>query len=622
MSQSSLSPVLPQTVQSHPVLPHPVLPVPDEGSSLETLQLRRLRFLQDFGHSLRTPLDSLLGLTNLTLETELLPQQREYLLLMRESCECLLRTVHTALDFASLETGTVSFATSVFDLKGLLGHSRNVLSLEARATGSELHVGLKSCIPERAVGDGPRLQELLTHMLKGVLTVCSGCTLHVLLEHAPRSDGTFLLRITLEMAAGSGDSGQLAALQAILKQGFDLTLDTYTPGRMHLALAQQLACGMGGSLSLSPTAQGGVSLKGEVLLGEAPATAGTAGTSEQVETTAPTSDSHSASPPEGSREPHPYTPQVLPVSTAQGTTGGSEPSSAAPTPPDTSQNPLHPPGASGVLTELDEPYDAQLRILVVEDNAVNRRLLLRLLEKQGYRVDGVESGEDALNRLKTEAYEVILMDLLLPGMDGMEAARQIRSRSWQGRVAPAIIALTAHTSLTLEKECHAVGMDGFLRKPIEAARLLALLRSIAGPLRDGLEAHRVRLAIDKTVLDRDELLTYFLFDLGLLARTARSFFLARHERLRALEEWARQGRWMPALHRAQGLRALLETFCAKASMEACKRLEAALARGSLEDSLAALTALERALDRLEPSMRALLRELQRAPLDPVGLEVA
>lgn len=588
------------------------------GSDIAALQRRRLRFLQDFGHSVRTPLDSLLGLTNLTLETELLPQQREYLLLMRESCESLLKTIHATLDFASLKTGSASIATTDFDLKSLLGHTRHVLSQEARAQGVELQVNILSCLPTRVVGDGPRLQELLTHALQALLATQPRGSVLLTVQHTLHDARCFLLELVLELEQ-SLLPAQVEELEATLSDEFDLTLEAFTPGRMHLSLAQQLARSLRGEILLRAGHEQRMTLFVRVLLDHA-------GQLEQPWRWAPSLDPSPCLEPDVSparaapQSLMPRAPREQPVAAHMKSEEVREARALEDTGP--LWTTAHPaPGGTQAripplneAQELDEPWDAQLRVLVVEDNAVNQRLLVRLLEKQGYRVDGVNSGEEALARVQLDRYEVILMDLLLPGMGGMEAARRIQALSPKGQATPYIIALTAHSSESMERECQEQGMHGFLRKPIESARLLALLRMIAGELHQSMDAHRLRLAIDRTVLERDELLVYFHFDMGLLERTAWAFFQSRRERLANLEGWIRQGRWMPALHRTQGLRALLETFCARASVEACRRMEAALIRNVEEDALAACTALERALERLEFSMKALLRDLRRTPL--------
>jgi CheY-like chemotaxis protein len=114
-----------------------------------------------------------------------------------------------------------------------------------------------------------------------------------------------------------------------------------------------------------------------------------------------------------------------------------------------------------------------LRILVAEDNPVNRRLVLKMLEKMGYRADLACNGMEAIQALQHKPYDVILMDIQMPQVDGLEATRRIRQQ-W-GSEGPRIIALTANASKEDRENCFAVGMNDFVSKPIQVAVLESAL---------------------------------------------------------------------------------------------------------------------------------------------------
>jgi signal transduction histidine kinase/DNA-binding response OmpR family regulator len=131
---------------------------------------------------------------------------------------------------------------------------------------------------------------------------------------------------------------------------------------------------------------------------------------------------------------------------------------------------------------LKEPQEAvsTLRVLVAEDNAVNQRLVLRLLEKRGHRVVLAGNGLEALSALEKESFDLVLMDVQMPEMDGLEATALVREReeSSGGRRVP-IVALTAHAMKGDREKCVAAGMDGYLTKPIQTEELDEILRSYA-----------------------------------------------------------------------------------------------------------------------------------------------
>jgi len=121
-----------------------------------------------------------------------------------------------------------------------------------------------------------------------------------------------------------------------------------------------------------------------------------------------------------------------------------------------------------------------LRILLAEDNAVNQRLAKRLLEKRGHLVEVAANGREALQALEKASYDLVLMDVQMPEMDGIEATARIREREKSSGGRQRVVALTAHAMKGDEERCLAAGMDGYLTKPIRPGELDALLENCAG----------------------------------------------------------------------------------------------------------------------------------------------
>jgi CheY-like chemotaxis protein len=115
-----------------------------------------------------------------------------------------------------------------------------------------------------------------------------------------------------------------------------------------------------------------------------------------------------------------------------------------------------------------------LRILLAEDNPVNQKLALRLLKRLSYRADVAANGLEAVEALRRQAYDVILMDVQMPQMDGLEATRAI-CEEWEAGQRPRIIALTANVMKEDQDACYAAGMDDYLGKPIRVEELMAAL---------------------------------------------------------------------------------------------------------------------------------------------------
>jgi CheY-like chemotaxis protein len=124
------------------------------------------------------------------------------------------------------------------------------------------------------------------------------------------------------------------------------------------------------------------------------------------------------------------------------------------------------------------PFTTQLRILLAEDNPVNRTVAVRLLEKFGHRVTVAHNGRQALDAIAAETFDVVLMDVQMPEMDGFEAATIIRQHERARGGHLPLIALTAHAMKGDEERCFAAGMDAYVSKPIDAAQLVGTIQRL------------------------------------------------------------------------------------------------------------------------------------------------
>ena len=125
-----------------------------------------------------------------------------------------------------------------------------------------------------------------------------------------------------------------------------------------------------------------------------------------------------------------------------------------------------------------------MRILLVEDNAVNRRVLGAMLRAGGFEMDEAEGGEAGLRMIDAADYDLVLMDLRMPGMDGLEAIRHIRARS-DAKAGIPIILITADAGSTIEAECRAAGADDLVLKPVSMMALFSAIAALAGRPDDG-----------------------------------------------------------------------------------------------------------------------------------------
>ena len=257
-------------------------------------------------------------------------------------------------------------------------------------------------------------------------------------------------------------------------------------------------------------------------------------------------------------------------------------------------------------------------ILLAEDNPINRMVAEKFLEKRGHTVVSVGNGREALAAVIKESFDILLMDVQMPEMDGYEATAAIRAYEQTRRRRTPIIALTAHAMKGDRERCLAAGMDGYVSKPIAAEELLERIDNLlaAGPAETGTPpgpAAPVPPAAGVPVLDRAEALGRAGGDQALLAEILAIFRNDTPFISKAIERALAEGSCPPVAASAHRLKGSLGTLGAGASFAAAERLEEAAATGNLRLAREAWKVLRSELDRLMPE----LAEQPEAPSRPM-----
>jgi CheY-like chemotaxis protein/HPt (histidine-containing phosphotransfer) domain-containing protein len=271
---------------------------------------------------------------------------------------------------------------------------------------------------------------------------------------------------------------------------------------------------------------------------------------------------------------------------------------------------------AGPSVARDVGSPVPLRILLAEDNAINQKVALRLLERLGYGADVVGDGRQALARLDHAAYDVILMDVQMPEMDGLEASRAICAR-WAARERPRVIAMTAEAMQGDRDKCLAAGMDDYIVKPVTLESLAAALAkcrplaaatapeaAAAPPVEERIVAGT---ALDRAVLDQ---LREDLGGTAALREVIRSFLDQTPSVLSALRDAAARAD-VPSIRRAAHMiKGTSSTLGARELSEQCAEIERVGQTGCIADAGSRVIAVEASYRTIEAALKAEIDRLR------------
>jgi len=240
-----------------------------------------------------------------------------------------------------------------------------------------------------------------------------------------------------------------------------------------------------------------------------------------------------------------------------------------------------------------------LRVLLAEDNAINQRLTVRLLEKRGHTVTVVQDGTEALAALRRQMFDVVLMDIQMPHMDGLETTQAIRAREQDTATHVPIVAMTAHAMQGDRERCLAAGMDGYVTKPLRPTELFEVIASLTAPVAYTPETPAAPEE-EQGILDRKTLWERVAGDADLLREIIELFLADCPERLMELHEALTHQDCTALARAAHRLKGALGNISANNAVAAVRCVETSAREGDVHAVTEALARLEDELARLTP----------------------
>lgn len=399
---------------------------------------KKTMFLANMTHEIRTPMNSILGIYNLLKETSLSEEQLDFLEIIHIASQNLLIIINDILDLSKIEAGDLNLERKPFSLHEEIQQVIKLLSIKAKGKGIELSSRIDATVPVCMIGDAVRLKQILINLANNAIKFTNEGEVQIAIETIDPLSHDF--EQNRKFIPEWINPAQLDPSQRILKfevidTGIGITeADQETLfsefAQLENPLVRQFeGTGLGLSISRNLTNL----LKGKI------------GVTSKLG--------------EGSVFWFTLLVEACDASLLKKPQGGAAP----------------------------KPESAKmLDILLVEDNLLNQKFAMTTLRREGHRVEIAENGKIALDKFRNGHYDLVLMDIAMPVMDGMEAARLIRELEHEkvGRMSKTdlesfspvkIIAITAHVMMADKEKCLKAGMDDFLTKPYRPIDLLGTI---------------------------------------------------------------------------------------------------------------------------------------------------